>query len=454
MVVFNRAVKQYLEEWKVGTRRKPLILQGARQVGKTTLVKQFALSYKHAILLNLEKASDAVYFQDFNQVKSVLESLLLSNNISINALGETLLFIDEIQEVPNAIQMLRYFYEEFPELHVIAAGSLLEFAIRRVRSFPVGRVEYVYLHPLNFVEYLEAIGHQAALEQLNNLPIKSFAHSILLDLFNRYTIVGGMPEAVSVSIENDSLTELPKVYESIWSTYQSDVEKYTKNESERKVIKHIMSTAHLYVDQRIKFQNFGKSNYKSREVGEAMRNLDDAKIIQLIYPTTDVEVPVKPDLRRSPRMQFLDTGLINHALGIQAEMLAFKDLSRSYKGSIIPHLITQELISLNRINYKKPNFWVRQKNQSSSEVDLVFTYKEKIIPIEIKSGATGTLKSLHQFVERSNHSYAVRMFAGDFNIEETKTQGGKPFLLMNMPYYLGTKIPEYMDYFVSNFQRK
>ena len=125
------------------------------------------------------------------------------------------MFIDEIQEVPNAIQMLRYFYEEFPELHVIAAGSLLEFAMRKVKSFPVGRVEYVYLHPLNFVEYLEAIGHKAALEQLNNLPIKSFAHSILFDLFNRYTIVGGMPDAVSVSIEKDSLTELPKVYESI-----------------------------------------------------------------------------------------------------------------------------------------------------------------------------------------------------------------------------------------------
>ena len=172
MLVFDRAVKQYLEEWKVSARRKPLILRGARQVGKTTLIKQFALSYKHAILLNLEKASDAAYFQDFNQVKTVLESLLLSNNISINALGGTLLFIDEIQEAPNAIQMLRYFYEEFPELHVIAAGSLLEFAMRKVKSFPIGRVEYVYLHPLNFVEYLEAIGHQAALEQLNILPIK------------------------------------------------------------------------------------------------------------------------------------------------------------------------------------------------------------------------------------------------------------------------------------------
>ena len=452
MLVFNRTVTQYLKEWKLSTRRKPLILRGARQVGKTTLVKQFALSYKHVILLNLEKTTDAAFFRDFDEVKTIVESLFLSNNISINAIGDTLLFIDEIQESPKAIQLLRYFYEEFPELHVIAAGSLLEFAMRKVKSFPVGRVEYVYLHPLNFIEYLEASGHQAALEQMNALPLKPFTHPILLDLFNRYAIMGGMPEAVSVYIEKDSLTELPKVYESIWSTYQNDVEKYTTNDSARKVIMHIMSTAHLYVDQRIKFQNFGKSNYKSREVGEAMRNLDDAKIIQLIYPTTDVEIPVKPDLRKSPRMQFLDTGLINYALGIQADMLAFKDLSKSYKGAIIPHLITQELISLNRMNDKKPNFWIREKNQSSSEVDLVYTYKDKIIPIEIKSGSTGTLKSLHQFVERSNHPYTVRMYAGEFNIEEAKTQGGKPYLLMNMPYYLGTKIHEYIEYFVSDFK--
>lgn len=151
-------------------------------------------------------------------------------------------------------------------------------------------------------------------------------------------------------------------------------------------------------------------------------------------------------------MQFLDTGLINHVLGIQADMLAIKDLSKSYKGAIIPHLITQELISLNLMNNKKPNFWIREKNQSTSEVDLVYTYKDKIIPIEIKSGATGTLKSLHQFVERSIHPYAVRMYAGGFNIEEAKTQGGKPYLLMNTPYYLGTKIPEYIDYFVNDFR--
>jgi len=151
-------------------------------------------------------------------------------------------------------------------------------------------------------------------------------------------------------------------------------------------------------------------------------------------------------------MQFLDSGLINYELGIQAGMIPFTDLSTSYKGAIIPHVITQELISLNTISDINPHFWVREKKQSSAEVDLVFTYCDKVIPIEIKSGKEGTLRSLHQFVELCNHPYAVRMYSGKFEIIKTRTAGGKPYMLMNLPYYLGTRLPEYIAYFVENNQ--
>jgi len=361
------------------------------------------------------------------------------------------LFIDEIQESPKAIQLLRYFYEEIPELHVIAAGSLLEFAMRKVESFPVGRVEFLYLHPLNFIEYLEAIDHESASEQLQQVPVKGFAHKILLDLFNMYAIIGGMPEVIKIYLLKKSIADLPRVYESTWGSFQNDIEKYTSNETERKVIKHIISTVHLYVDQRIKFQNFGNSNYRSREVGESLRNLNDAKIIQLIYPTTDLRIPVKSDLKKSPRLQILDTGIVNYKLGIQGQMLEVEDLSSAFKGAIIPHLIYQELISLNTINNSTPHFWVREKKQASSEVDLVYTFLNKVIPIEIKSGRTGSLKSLHQFIQRTNHPYAVRIYAGEFSVEKAKTPGGTPYLLMNLPYYLGTMIPEYIKYFVKNY---
>jgi predicted AAA+ superfamily ATPase len=262
--------------------------------------------------------------------------------------------------------------------------------------------------------------------------------------------MGGMPEVVRTYVQEQNMMQLPSVYESIWGTYQNDVEKYARNDTERKVIKHIMATAPLYIDQRIKFQHFGNSNYRSREVGEAMRSLDEARVIQLMYPTTDMEVPLKPDLKKSPRLQLLDTGLVNHVLGIQAEMLSLQDMSNAYKGSIIPHLINQELLSLNSLSNKKPFFWVREKNQASSEVDLLYTHQSKIIPIEIKSGSTGSLKSLHQFVERASHPYAVRMYAGEFKVIKTQTPAGVPYLLMNMPYYLGTQIPAYIEWFVHN----
>lgn len=429
-----------------------MILRGARQVGKTTLVKDFSKTYKHSIHLNLERSKDLRYFEDYEDVSTIKDVLFFEHNISTNDIGFTLLFIDEIQESPKAIQLLRYFYEDMPQLHVIAAGSLLEFALKQIRSFPVGRVEYLYLYPLNFPEFLAAIGQQQAVEQLDQIPIKSFVHKTLLDLFNTYTIIGGMPEIVKTYVASNAISDLPKVYESIWASYKNDVEKYTTNDTERKVIRHIMSVAHLYIDQRIKFQNFGNSNYRSREVSEAFRNLDDAKVIQLIYPTTDLEAPMKPTIRKSPRLQFLDTGLINHDLKIQGDLLALNDLSNAYKGAIIPHIITQEVMSLNTINNPKPQFWVREKAQSSAEIDLVIQFKNKIIPIEIKSGPTGKLKSLHEFIERTDHTYAIRMYAGAFSIEEHSTPNqGKKYKLMNLPYYLGTKLPDYISYFVTNY---
>lgn len=440
-----------LNEWKSKSNRKPLILRGARQVGKTTLVKEFAKTYPFQLYLNLEKKGDSQFFEQTDDVKTIIEALFISNNLKTKDLPNTLLFIDEIQEQPKAIQALRYFYEEVPELHVVAAGSLLEFALKDIQSFPVGRVEFLYLFPFNFIEYLEAIKHDAVLEQLNNIPIKPVAHTILLQLFNQYTIIGGMPEVVADYIQGGSVANLATIYESIWSSYISDSEKYTSSVTAKNVMKHIMATAAFAIDGRIKFQNFGKSNYQSREVGEALRNLHQAKIIQLIYPTTSVEVPIIPDFKKSPRLQFLDTGILNYILGISAQMLPLNDLSQSYKGAIIPHIITQELISIQSKKADLPHFWVREKKQSSSEVDLVYAIDGKVIPIEIKSGSTGSLKSLHQFIESANHPYAVRIYAGEFEVQTTKTPNGVPYLLMNLPYYLGALLPEYLDYFTKKY---
>jgi uncharacterized protein len=444
---FKRHAEQDLLQWKNKSNRKPLILRGARQVGKTTLVEQFSKHYEYAVFLNLERQSDIHYFEEFDDVKMIVEALMIVHDFKHEKLSQTLLFIDEIQESPKAISLLRYFYEDIPQLHVIAAGSLLEQVMGEVKNFPVGRVEYLHLHPLNFSEYLIATNQPRLEEELNTVPVTDVAHTILINAFNKYAIIGGMPEVIKTYLINNSVADLKNTYESIWSTYKNDVEKYASNKTEERVIKHIMQTAHLYIDQRIKFENFGHSNYRSREVSEAMKSLDEARVIQLIYPSTDVQSPIKPDMKKSPRLQFLDTGWINYERKIQADMLAINDLSFSYKGAIIPHLIYQEVISLQTKSYKKPNFWVREKTQASSEVDLVYEYQNKIIPIEIKSGSEGKLKSLHQFIEQTNHGFAIRIYGGKFNIERHFTpKAKKPYVLMNLPYYLGTKLPEYVAY--------
>lgn len=445
---FNRQLFNILESWKSNKKRKPLIIRGARQVGKTTLVRQFAKTFPNAILLNLEKPSDRSYFEDFDDVKTIVEALLVSNNQSNSDPSKILLFLDEIQESPKAIQLLRYFYEEIPEMPVIAAGSLLEFALKEVKSFPVGRVEFLYLYPMNFPEYLDAIGQKAALEQFTQVPIKPFAHKVLMELFHRYATIGGMPEIIKTDLDRNNLADLPPIYESIWSTYKSDIEKYSNSNNERKIIRHLMNSAHLALDQRVKFQGFGNSNYRSREIGKSFRILEDAKIMRLIYPTTDLIPPLQSDLKKSPRLQFLDTGLVNYSLGIQGQMLAMEDLSQAYKGALIPHLVSQELISTTHLTDQKPNFWVREKKQSSAEVDLVIPFQGLAIPVEIKSGATGSLRSLHQFVDACDHGFAVRIYGGELRTEDTLTPAGKPYRLLNLPYYLGTRLPEYLDWFV------
>ncbi len=445
--MLKRKIYNNLLQWKEKENRKPLILRGARQVGKTTLVKKFSEEYKQSIYLNLEKEEDKELFTSKSDIKNIIETLFLKYNLT-NDYQNTLTFIDEIQESSEAIHILRYFYEEYPEIHTIAAGSLLEFSIKDINSFPVGRVEFLYLSPLNFEEFLNAIGHSNALEYYNTIPHNPIAHNTLLNLYNTYVILGGMPEIIQAYSNTKSMIGLSNVYESLWSTYKMDIEKYGRNKTIKNVLKHIINTAQHSIDVRIKFNNFGKSDYKSREVGEAFRSLHDAKIIQIIYPTVNTEPPIQSDLKKSPRIQFLDTGLLNYSLGIQAELIGLKDLNNSYRGAIIPHMVNQEIIAQHSTESHTPSFWVREKNNTSSEVDLVFTHNNLLIPIEIKSGSAGSLKSLHQFIDRCPHNFGVRIYGGELTIEKHKTISGKEFNLLNLPYYLSGKISEYLDYFI------
>jgi uncharacterized protein len=444
-MIFSRKIETLLSNWKAKPNRKPLILRGARQVGKSTLIKKLGGSYTHFISLNLEKPNDKKYFAKERDVKEVWQQLIFEKNIP-NDPKNTLLFIDEIQEIPFVIKQLRYFYEDMPELHVVAAGSLLEFALGEINSFPVGRIEEMNLHPLDFEEFLMAIGENAALEQLKNVPINDFAYDKLFRLFKTYLILGGMPEVIKTYVEsNFDISGLKEIYASIWDTYKSDVIKYAKNATEANVMRHIIASA-PYVRDRIHFAGFGASNYRSREVGEAFRALDLAKIIYLIYPTTQTEPPQIADLTRKPRLQFLDTGLMNYASDIQTELLPLDDLNDYYKGFVVNHCVTQELIANSTQSSFRPLFWVRENPNASAEVDMTYKWHNLLIPIEVKSGSKGSLRSLHEYIDMAPHDLAIRFLGNHLLLEKSVTRNGKTFKLLNLPYFMVSQLDKYIDW--------
>ncbi len=426
--------------------RKPIMLRGARQVGKSTLVRNLAKEFDYFIELNLEKGQDIKFFHEYgDDVHTLMDAILLDRNLPKDY-ENTLLFIDEIQESPEAIKLLRYFYEEIPKLYVIAAGSLLEFAMRDVTSFPVGRVLQLAIHPMDFEEFLMAIGENQALEYYNQIPVPEFAVPKLLDLFNEYTRIGGMPEVVKTYVQNGrSLVSLQDVYSSIWDNYLDDVEKYTNNDTQRKIIRQILQAV-PGVRDRINYANFAGTGFRSREVSECMHMLDMSRLIRLIHPTTSVKAPLTSEYKRKPKLQLLDTGLLNYIAGIQGEMLKIKDLNGLYKGFIVNHVVNQELIAQTSNVRFKPHFWVRENANSNAEVDIVIKHKEKILPIEIKSGAKGRLRSLHEFIDRTDHTIGVRLLANKIQIDSSKTRTNRAFTLLNLPYFLGSKVGEYVEW--------
>lgn len=444
--MLNRNILQELLLWKSNPERKPLILRGARQVGKTTVVELFAQNFEQYISLNLELAEDAAPFINYKNIRQLTEELFFLKDKDIEKLSDTLLFIDEIQEVPGALNILRYFYEQLPELNVIAAGSLLETAIKGNVKIPVGRVEYKVVRPMSFDEFLQAMGDKSVLKQFRKVPMNEYAHDKILDLFHTYTLIGGMPEVVNHYVTHRNLTALGTLYESLIVSYINDVEKYGRTNSLIQVIRHVINAAYYEAGSRIKFAHFGNSNYGSKEVGEALRTLEKVMLVYLIYPTTNTSLPIVPDLKKSSRLQVLDTGMMNYFAGIQKEIIGTTDLDNIYQGKVAEHIVAQELLASRYNLLNNLNFWVRQKIDATAEIDFVMPYNGLIIPIEVKSGSSGTLRSLHLFMDAAPHDIAVRLYNGKVKIDKLTTANGKNYRLLNLPYYLCQHIERYISW--------
>jgi predicted AAA+ superfamily ATPase len=446
--MFKRHLIEELEKWVVKDSRKPLVIRGARQVGKTTLVNEFAKQFDQYIYLNLELAEDKEPFEGFTSIERLLSALFFLKNKVLAKKSNTLIFIDEIQEVPKALNILRYFYEFAPEIPVIAAGSMLETLFDKTISFPVGRVEYKVIRPVSFPEFLSAIGETASLSALHQVPLADYAHSKLLGLFHTYALIGGMPEIIEHYAKHKDIVALSPIYDALINGYLQDVEKYASSNAQIQHIRHCIQASFSQAGKRIKFEGFGNSSYGSREMGESLRTLEKALLIQLVYPCTTATLPIIPDVKKSPRLQILDSGLLNYHVGLQKEIIGTTDLNSIYQGTLIEHLVGQELLAFQFNALSKLQFWVREKKESTAEIDYTYSYDGMVIPIEVKSGKTGTLKSLHSFMDLAPHDLAVRIYAGELSITEAITQNGKKYKLLNLPYFLVCKIEQYISWLI------
>jgi len=447
--MFYRKQLKELESWRLSSERKPLVIRGARQVGKTTLVHEFGKQFKQYIYLNLEQRKDAQLFDQFDDIQHLLTRIFLEKRLQQTYTNETLLFIDEIQESPKVVNLLRYFKEEAPDLAVIAAGSMLETLLGKNLTFPVGRVEYKVLRPFSFEEFLIALSEVQLLEEYRKTPIEKYAEPVLLEAFRTYALLGGMPEIIKHYSVHRDITALGSIYDSLISSYLEDAEKYAKNDQQLQIIRFAIHQAIFKAGQRTTFQQFGNASYSSKAIGEVLRALEKTHLLHILYPVTGTTLPLEPDYKKTPRIQFLDTGLINYFAGLQKDILGTKDLNSVYQGKVIEHLVGQELLSFQSLSLNKLHFWVRQKNQSDAEVDFIYPYKGKLVPIEVKSGAQGHLKSLQVFLDHSPIHFALRFYAGSRQLDTLRTTNGKPFYLLNLPYFLASRVEVYIDWLIN-----
>lgn len=440
--MIERTALNELEQWKNSEYRKPLILRGARQVGKTTIVNNLGKTYDNYLYFNLENKSHRDTLESEMPLADKID-LMFAVSGKMRKNGKTLIFIDEIQNSPKTIALLRYFYEEHPDLHIIAAGSLLENIVDVQTSFPVGRVQYMALRPCSFREFAVAMGKDNFLQMLENPLFSVPMHSELISLFNQYVIVGGMPEAVQRFSQTHDLLAMDDVYDTLLQAYRDDTEKYVRQNKILETVRFILEVGWRAACETVTLGNFMDSGYKSGDVSQAFKLLEKAMLLELAYPTESVQVPIMPQVNRAPKLLWLDTGLVNYAAGVRGEIIGTKNILDIWRGRIGEQITAQELLTLNNKVGQRRNFWARNKSQSPAEVDFVYQVDSQIIPIEVKMGHNSSLKSLHSFMLQSPNNLAVRVWPGAFSVDDVKNSlCDKTFRLINLPFYLVGALPD------------
>jgi predicted AAA+ superfamily ATPase len=413
----KRHVSAILSAWRTRSDRKPLIVRGARQVGKTWSVMDLGRTeFQNVVSIDFERdrSACAIFAGDLSP-KSLVRLIELQAGCPITP-GTTLLFLDEIQCCPRALTALRYFQEEMPELHVVAAGSLLEFEMSKI-SFPVGRVEFHYMFPLTFGEFLCNTGKESLEQERPSIEedrmVHEFVHGKLMDALREYMIVGGLPDAVKQYAQTQSLQSVSQVHDSIISSYLQDVLKYERNLSTDSV-ELILSAIIGQIGSQIKYSRLaeGLSAYKVRQ---ALHVLEKALVMHPIHSSSAQGLPLAGSVNSKVlKAVFMDVGLMQHSRGIPATaVLQAGDLMDIYQGALCEQFVGQELIAAGGSQNGRLFYWTRNAPTSNAEVDYLQVRAGRIVPIEVKNGPSGRLRSLHLFLqEHRETSEGIVLHAG------------------------------------------
>ncbi|MCP4691961.1 MAG: ATP-binding protein [Desulfobacterales bacterium] len=453
----KRVAEHSLKRWLNNKRRKPLVIRGARQVGKSTLVRQFAENNGLTLNeINLERhlaLNDIFKTLDTGIICKELEGLLGRNIVR----PDSLLFLDEIQATPRALQALRYFYEDLPGTPVIAAGSLLEFVLSRHNlSMPVGRIEYAHMGPMTFEEYLAEIDEgllKYILEFDFSGKIPTTAHKKLLDRQREFLMIGGMPEAVSTFLESGQFSDVIPVQRSILSTYLDDFSKYASQKALLRLQK-VFNFVPRSVGKKIKYSNISRDE-ASRELRTAIELLSKARVISPVFHSHCSGLPLQSEIDEfTYKALFLDIGLMNRVSGLDwLSISALDERTLVNEGAMAEQFIGQHLLYFR--GWSEPPelcYWLRQKKTANAEVDYVISRGDLITPVEVKAGKSGTLKSLLQFAYSKKARLGVRFDLNppstqhlEHSLRQANSTRSVKYDLISLPLYMVGRLAGIID---------
>lgn len=442
---FKREIYIDLQKWKSKASRKPLLLMGARQIGKTTVLKSFGENeYEDFIYINLERQTDLHQFFEGNKhPQSILDNLSLIHGIEIKQ-GTSLIVLDEIQVCRDAIIALKYFQEELPGIHLVGAGSLLGLSMGNDQSFPVGKVEFLDMHPLSFSEYLEGSdknAHNAYHHFLSNKniePVPTAFFNLLQEAFKEYILIGGMPEVASNYLTNKNISDAQNIQDQILRAYQLDFVKYADKTTSTKILQtwNAIPSQLAKENKKFIFKNI-RSGARAREYEEAIEWLVQAGLVYKVSKVKKIGIPLKAyeDITAFKLYTF-ETGLLIRFAGLDPKTFLHGDqFFKEFKGSLAENFVNQ---SLKKILGRPPYYW---RSEGKAEMDYVIEQHGKCIPIEVKSGDVTKAKSLA--VYKSLYNPALRVRVSNLNLKLTDD-------LLNIPLFYAAELDKFIGKTLGN----